>query len=242
MAKGLLEFAGGRVQTFWEGVKPDVWKWLVVGVGTALAIIYRREIAEVVSLVRDKEGLIEYLAPLGAWGAVLLVVVLMLQVVVAAIPGHLLYAAGGYVYGFWAGFLMTYTATVVIGQCTFYLARVYGQTVVEKLVPEKDLAKWEKIAARQGMGFFILTFVIPIFPADVMPYLAGLGRIRGREFLAANLIGRLPTVILMVLVGSHGLEVNLKVLFAAVVVTLALLGVVKWIGERVERKYVETEE
>jgi uncharacterized membrane protein YdjX (TVP38/TMEM64 family) len=192
---------------------------------------------EVISLVRDRDGLIDYLEPLGILGAVLLLVVLILQVVVAAIPGHLLYAASGYIYGFWVGFLMTYIATVVIGQCTFYLARVYGRSLVEKLVPEKDLVKWEKIAARQGMGFFILTFVIPIFPADVMPYLAGLGSIRGGNFLAANLIGRLPTVILMVMVGSHGLEVNLKVLLVAAVLTVVMLGGVKWIGEKIETKY-----
>lgn len=186
------------------------------------------------SLVRDREGLQLYLEQFGVWAPAVLSFVIMLQVVVAAIPGHLLMAAGGYVYGFTGGFLISYTTTVIASMGTFYLARIYGRKVTDRFADTKVINKWEDVASRQGFRFFLFTMAIPIFPADVIPYLAGLGTVNPLHFAAANLIGRLPVAITMTLVGSHGLELSPSTIAILVIASIAMVIVVQRIGKKAE--------
>ena len=82
--------------------------------------------------------------------------------------------------------------------------------MVHRLVPASMLDRWNKIAERQGFSLFLISFLLPIFPCDVMNFVAGLSPISPWQFLAASLLGRLPGVALLTLVGSHGLELPLQ--------------------------------
>lgn len=67
------------------------------------------------------------------------------------------------------------------------------------------------ISMQKGMLFFLFAFMVPIFPADVMNYVAGLSALSGRRFFVANLLGRLPGVVLMTAVGAYGFQFSLTI-------------------------------
>ena len=105
---------------------------------------------------------------------------------------------------------------------TFYLARRYGKPFVEKLVSNKVLEKWNKIAEHQGVVFFTFSLVVPIFPADVMCYVAGFATISGRRFFVANLIGHAPVAILLSLAGAYGFEVSREAIITIVIISIIM--------------------
>ena len=131
--------------------------------------------------------------------------------------------AGAYVYGFLTGFLINWLVMVAGTQFVFYLARQAGRPLVERFVPPKVLDKWTRIAGEKGTLFFMLAFVIPPVPSDIMVYVAGLSRIDGRRFFIANIIGRMPLVVLYSLIGANGFSITPGFLLWLSVIGLILL-------------------
>ena len=149
----------------------------------------------------------------------------LLQVLVAVIPGHVFLIAAGYVYGFWPGLILNMICIVAASQLGFTLARWTGRPVVDRLVDKKTLDKWYSIGEKQGFTFFTIAFVLPMFPTDMMNLVAGLTGIRGTQFLAANILGRLPGAIMLTMIGAYGIRfatwhwVVIGVIVAAIYIT-----------------------
>jgi uncharacterized membrane protein YdjX (TVP38/TMEM64 family) len=191
-------------------------------------------------MIGDREILAAYLQSYGTLGIFLIYVFLVIQVIIATIPGQAIMVTGGYLYGFWIGLVVSYTSTVITSQFCYELARRYGRPLVLKLAPAEIVDKWAVRAERQGIPFFIFSFTTPIFPADVMNFVAGLSGLSGRKFLIANVIGRLPSAIVFTLIGSHGLGLPLNWMIAVfITITLIALFFWLWIGPKLERKYLE---
>lgn len=225
------------IDQFWQMTK-------IAAVLGVLFLIYanRQPLFEILSLVGDQEALVIKLQQYGALGPLLLSATIFLQVIVAAIPGHLLMVTGGYIYGFTEGFLLAWVSTIVASELTFYLARRYGRPVVDRLADTKLVDRWVRLADRQGFTFFLAAFMIPVFPADVMSYVAGLSKISPRSYLAANLIGRLPAAILMTLVGSHGLQITLPVWLLVIGISIVMVYIFHRMGKRIEAQLEKAQE
>jgi uncharacterized membrane protein YdjX (TVP38/TMEM64 family) len=69
----------------------------------------------------------------------------------------------------------------------------------------------------------LLAFAIPPIPNDILIYVAGLSEIRGRRFLVANFIGRLPMVALFALVGANGLDITPGMTIGLAVMSVLML-------------------
>lgn len=186
----------------------------------------RQPVMDLLALLGDQEGVSAYLRSFGAWGPVVLALTQLIQVLAAFIPGHVFLVAAGYVYGFPVGLLLNLAYTVSASQLAFALARWAGMPLVKRLVPADVLGKWQSFGERQGFAFFLIAFLLPVFPSDAMNFVAGLSGISARRFLAANFLGRLPGAIILTLIGSHGLQMSPATwaVIAALVVTIYVAG------------------
>ena len=222
--------------------KKTFFSGLFIIISAILLWLLSDDLRNLFAIISDRETLIAYLIPYGTPGIFFLYIFLFLQVFFATIPGQAIIVTGGYLYGFWTGLFISYTSTVIASQLCFELARRYGHPLVKNLAPADMVDKWTMRAERQGIPFFIFSFTIPIFPADVMNYVAGLSGLSSRKFLIANAIGRMPSAILFTLIGSHGLGLPLDLLIAAAVIfTIIALGFWKLLGPKLEQKYLEKE-
>lgn len=218
-AADTLPVLGKKIETGW-------WvRGALVLAALALLWWFWQPITDLLTIVSNREAISAYLAKFGLAGPLLLGLVLVLQVVVAAIPGHILMISGGYVYGFGTAFCVNFVATVGGSQAVFLLARWAGRPTVERLAPAEVLDKWTKLSAQKGLIFFLLAFMLPVFPADVMNYVAGLSSLSSGRFFIANLLGRLPGVVVLTAIGAYGFELSgwvwLIVLAAAAVTFVA---------------------
>ena len=176
----------------------------------------------------DLNAVIKSIQGYGIWGPVVLFILFVLQVFFALIPGQALMVASGYIYGFTGGLLLTWSSLVIGGQAAFWLARHYGRPFAEKWISPSILDRWDKSAAGQGIGFYVITLVLPFFPNDGMCYVAGLGNMSSRRFLIANILGRGIASFLTVIVGAYAKQIPV-IIWVAIVVFI-ILGIIGWIA------------
>lgn len=215
-------------------------RWLLVGSVVALALLtwlLRQSLSEWVVILSDQKFVSSYVQSYGALAPLVLAFLQVLQVIVAFIPGHVFVIAGGYIYGMPWGLLFNIVCVVAASQLGFLLARWAGRPLVHRLADRATIEKWEAIAEERGFLFFTIAFVLPVFPTDLMNFVAGLTGISSRKFLAANFLGRLPSVVLLTLIGSHGLELSntVWVLLAFLVTAVYIMG--RFAILRIEQKY-----
>lgn len=193
---------------------------LVFGIG--LGWIFRFQLQVFFHWVVDREAITENIMRLGIWGPFVLFALLVLQVFIALVPGHALMVAGSYALGFWPSFLITLSSTVFGSQIAFVIARRWGRMAVYRLAGEGISQRWDRIADRQGSMFYFFSFVLPIFPSDLMTYVAGLGTISASRFFVANICGRLVAASFLTFVGAR--RFNMPAIFwVATIIGIALL-------------------
>jgi uncharacterized membrane protein YdjX (TVP38/TMEM64 family) len=215
-------------------------RWLLVGSVLVLAVLtwlLRQSLSEWLAVLSDQEFVSSYVQSYGALAPIVLAFLQVLQVIVAFIPGHVFVAAGGYIYGMPWGLLFNIVCVVAASQLGFLLARWAGRPLVHRLADRETIEKWETIAEERGFLFFTIAFVLPVFPTDLMNFVAGLTGISSRKFLAANFLGRFPSVLVLTLIGSHGLELSNTawVLLALGVTAVYIVG--RFAILRIEQKY-----
>lgn len=215
-------------------------RWLLVGSILTLVILtwlLRQSLSQWLTILSDQAFISSYVQSYGALAPLVLAFLQLLQVIVAFIPGHVFVIAGGYIYGMPLGLLFNIVCVVTASQLGFLLARWAGRPIVHRLAPRETINKWETIAEKQGFLFFTIAFVLPVFPTDIMNFVAGLTGISPKKFLAANFLGRFPSVLLLTLIGSHGLELSNTnwALLALLVTAVYIFG--RFAILRIEQKY-----
>ena len=178
----------------------------------------------------DLEAVTASIRGYGLWGPAILFILFILQTFLAFIPGQALMVASGYVYGFSGGIMITWFSLVLGGQMAFWLARRYGRPFAEKWISASILDRWDKSAAGQGIGFYVVTLVMPFFPNDAMCYVAGLGNMSNRRFLIANALGRGIASVLTVVVGAFADQIPSLIWIA--IIAFIVLGIIGWIAAR----------
>ena len=199
--------------------------------------IFRSELMEIFSMIGDREAIVNYLNNYGVLGPVVLFVILGLQVFLAVIPGHAFIVAGGYVYGLLWGVVITQISTVITSQIAYLLARKAGRQFVERMAPVTVIDKWNSLAEKQGGLFFFFALILPIFPNDLMCFIAGLSSVSPRKFFIANFCGRLPCAIFITLIGSHGFEMPVEFWVVMGVVIIGMCVIWKPLSQGLEKKF-----
>ncbi len=167
-------------------------------------------IADLLKMIGDPKAIGDYLQGFGVLGLLVLFLLLLAQVFVAMIPGHALVMASGYIYGAPLTIAVVASSTILGSQIAFSLARRSGRPLIYKLAPPAVIQRWDKYAGNRGPLFYFFTFVLPIFPSDLMCYIAGLGKVSPKGFFVANVAGRLLCAVAITLIGAFGFRPPLE--------------------------------
>ena len=216
-----------------------LFKSFLIILGMLAVVIWWDDLKVFFALLGNRELIVSYLQQFGSLGPWMLFGALMLQVFLAIVPGHAFIVAGGYIYGLAVGSLITLASTVLAGQLAFLLTRHFGRPLVDRMAPKKVVDYWQKLAENQGGVFFFFSFILPVFPNDLMSFVAALGKISPKRFFVANLMGRLPCAILITLIGSHGIEMPVQIWAMIGVCLLGMYMVWKRFTPKLEQKFLK---
>jgi uncharacterized membrane protein YdjX (TVP38/TMEM64 family) len=145
----------------------------------------------------------EWVVARGFWGRVLFVGMMILQVVVAFIPGEPLEIAAGYAFGAFWGTLLAWIGLVLGSTIVFLFVRKIGIKAVEVFFPREKInsLKYLKDEKTLGVTAFFL-FLIPGTPKDLLTYFAGLTKIRLLPWIVLTSIARIPSIVTSTIGGN----------------------------------------
>ena len=151
-----------------------------------------------------KQGLFRSLDTLQAFvasyevGAPLVFLLLqVLQILMAFIPGGLLLSGGVVIFGPWLGLLYNCLGTLLGSSLNFWLAKRWGQPLVHHLLEDATREKYLGWL-EQGSKFdrlFAVAILLPFFPDDALCLIAGLSPMGWRRFLTILAL-KLPSIAL----------------------------------------------
>jgi uncharacterized membrane protein YdjX (TVP38/TMEM64 family) len=150
----------------------------------------------------DRGRLTAWIHSLGAWGFAGFILLQVIQVVAAPIPGEATGVLGGYLYGPVVGVVLSTIGLTLGSFLAFSLSRYFGLPLTERFVDAKTMEKFDYLLHHQGAFLVFLLFLIPGFPKDYLCYILGLGHLTTLEFLAIATTGRLLGTMLLTLGGT----------------------------------------
>ncbi|MFZ5586282.1 MAG: TVP38/TMEM64 family protein [Thermodesulfobacteriota bacterium] len=153
-------------------------------------------------ILRDKEVFRRRIEAYGVWAPLVFIVFQVFQVLVSPIPGELVGAAGGYVFGWWPSLIYSSLGLTIGSWINFFIARMVGRAFVERMIPPEYLSRISYLMERQGVIASFIFFVIPGFPKDYFCYALGLSPMSARIFLVVSSLGRIPGTLLLSLQGA----------------------------------------
>ena len=179
----------------------------------------------VIRFISEPEKFRAWVEERGVGGKLAFVGVVILQVIVALIPGEPFEIAAGYAFGAVEGTILCIAATTVGSICVFLLVRKFGEKLVEVFFPQKKLRDLRFLKSSPRRDFlFLVVFAVPGTPKDLLSYFAGLTDIRFPVWLLICSFGRIPSVITSTIGGDALGTKNYLFAVAVFAVTLAVSG------------------
>lgn len=164
----------------------------------------------------------------GFWGRLAFAGMMVVQIVIAIIPGEPLEIAAGYTFGIVEGTLLCLAGSVLGSLIVFLFVRRFGIRAVEVFFPREKLLslKFIQNSRRLNLLVFIL-FFIPGTPKDIMTYFVPFTPMKLSTWLLISATARIPSIITSTIGGDAlGLQNYLFAIIAfAVTLTLSLGGV-----------------
>lgn len=150
---------------------------------------------------KDKRKIINFILSY-QYHEVVFILLQIVQVVAAPIPGELTGFIGGYLYGPVLGTIYSTIGLTLGSWLAFVLAHFFGMPLLEKVVKPAVIEKFDHFMEHQGILVSFLLFLIPGFPKDYLCYIMGVSRMPVGIFLIISAAGRLLGTIMLSVTGS----------------------------------------
>jgi uncharacterized membrane protein YdjX (TVP38/TMEM64 family) len=164
------------------------------------------------TLLYDRTQLKALIRSYGAYSPLAYILLQMVQVVIAPIPGGAIEFIGGYIFGAKVGFLYSMIGLVIGSSFAFSMARIFEKLAVEKVVPVETRKKFDYLIGHEGVILSFLLFLIPGFPKDALCYILGLTPMHLGMFLFISVVGRIPGTLMACLQGAKAFDHQYKTL------------------------------
>lgn len=170
----------------------------------------------------------DFVAEYGAYAAAVSFFLMIFQSVAAPLPAFIITLANANLFGWWKGAILSWSSAMAGAAICFYIARILGRDVAERLTSRAGLQSIDDFFARYGTHSILIARLLPFISFDLVSYAAGLTSMDFWPFFIATGVGQLPATIVysyvggMLTGGAQMLMTGLLILFAlsAVIVML----------------------
>jgi len=179
-------------------------------------------------LVEEPEQFRAWVDQRGVYGGVIFIGMVVIQVIVALIPGEPLEIGAGYAFGFWRGTFLSLAGIIIGSAIVFLLVRRFGTRLIEIFFTKEKIQSLRFLQnSRKRNILLFLIMLVPGTPKDLISYFAGLLDIPLSRWLLVVSIARLPSLVTSTIGGNAMGEE--RYLFAGIVffitLVISLLGI-----------------
>jgi len=146
--------------------------------------------------------IIGYIRSYGIYAVIVSFFLMMFQSLVAPLPAFLITFANAAIFGWWQGAILSWSSSMAGAALCFYIAKVLGRDVVEKLTGKFAMDRVDGFFNKYGKHTIIICRLLPFVSFDFISYAAGLTSISFMPFVLATGIGQLPATVVYSYVGG----------------------------------------
>ncbi len=160
------------------------------------------KLTDLYHLFSDREQIRHLISSFGTSAPPVFMLIQVLQVLFAPVPGEATGFIGGYLFGALPGFIYSSIGLTVGSWINFLIGRFLGERYVRKLIPAAKFQKIDGMVKRQGIIFLFILFLFPGFPKDYLCLALGLSTLPIKLFVLMAGIGRMPGTLALSLQGA----------------------------------------
>lgn len=138
----------------------------------------------------------------GAYAAAVSFVLMVLTSVIAPLPAFVITFANASLFGWWQGAILSWSSAMAGAALCFFVGRVLGRDVVEKITSKAGLQQIDDFFDKHGKQSILIARLLPFISFDIVSYAAGLTSMGFVGFFVATGIGQLPATIVYSYVGG----------------------------------------
>jgi len=183
---------------------------------------------------KSPEEVREYVQSFGAYGPLVVIALITLEVILAPVPGAIISIGSGAAFGFVLGTVYTYIGNLIGSSIAFMLSRHFGRPLVKHLIKEKHRETYDNFLKDKGVYGLWIAYMFPVFPVDIISFLTGLSNLRFKQFLKIISIGFIPNMLLLNYFGdsllSYGFGISTIIIasFLALIFIFSFLYMVRY--------------
>lgn len=132
----------------------------------------------------------DWFASFGVWSWVIFFLIQVAQVVILPIPAQFTTIAGVLIFGGWTAFLISAIAVILGSIIAFALGRSLGVKVAIKVSSKETVDKYRNLLTKKGILLLPIMFIFPLFPDDLLCFIAGTTNMSWLYFLIVTLLTR----------------------------------------------------
>jgi uncharacterized membrane protein YdjX (TVP38/TMEM64 family) len=134
----------------------------------------------------------EVVASWGPLAPIVYTLAVVVEVIVAPIPGTLLYAPAGAIFGGFVGGSLSLVGNVAGAAVCAVIGRMIGERVLARRVDGSALGRYRTLLERRGMWLVLLLRLNPLTTSDLVSYAAGVAGVPAWRVALGTLFGLAP--------------------------------------------------
>lgn len=167
----------------------------------------------------------QFISSYGVYAAAISFALMVLQSVMAPLPAFVLTFANANLFGWWQGAILSWCSAMAGAALCFYIARILGRDVAEKLTSKAGLKQVDEFFEKYGNNTILICRLLPFVSFDIVSYAAGLTSMSFWDFFIATGIGQLPATIVYSYVGGF-LTGGAKLFMLGLLITFSLVSLI----------------
>lgn len=177
------------------------YKRIIVFVGIALFLILSAVVGyyigrPMIKFIDDHDKFREWVDSSGVGGRLAFIGMMILQIIIALIPGEPLELAAGYAFGAVEGTILCLAGALIGSVAVFMFVRKVGMKAVTLFFPEEKIQKLKFLHYSKRRNFWIfIIFFIPGTPKDLLSYVVGLTDIKLSHWILITSVARIPSIV-----------------------------------------------
>ena len=199
----------------------------------AIVIVFIYVGKPLIELVTDPQKFKAWLEGYGALSKGVFAGIMALQVIVAVIPAGPFQVAGGYAFGAFWGTVLSIVGNGLGSMLVYFMVKLFGSRAIGLFVAPEQIDKLKHILdAPKWKILFVVIFMIPGSPKDVLTYLTGISELKPLSVLLLTTLGRLPAILASCLGGDALSEAS----YGKAAIFFGILAVISITGAVIYRK------
>ncbi len=184
----------------------------------------------------NADALLGFIESAKGFGPLIIILLIVLEVILAPLPGFVITVSAGYLYGSLLGAFYSYLGNVLGSIMAFLLAQKFGRPFVEKVVSHGLLIRYDKFFSK-SRHYLMLLYMIPVVPVDILSFIAGFSSLKFRRFLLVVGVGFIPNVLILAFFGEYLTEAGFFTTILYVVLFLLVFGGLSLLFKRIISRF-----